>query len=79
MAEMDLVIEHPDRLEIVEVKSSETATSRLFGGVKRVRTHLESASKRCESRVVYGGSEAQRRSEAELVPWTEVDRHPWAS
>lgn len=79
MAEVDLVIEHPDRLEIVEVKSSKTASCSLFGGVKRVRGHLESASQRCDSLVVYGGSEAQRKSEAELVPWVEIDQHSWTS
>lgn len=77
MAEVDLVIEHPDRLELVEVKSSETASSSLFAGVKRVRGHLESDSKRCESLVVYGGSEAQRRADTKLVPWTEIDQHSW--
>ena len=76
-AEVDLVIEHPDRLELVEVKSSETASSSLFKGVRRVRAHLESDSKRCDSLVVYGGSEAQRRSEADLVPWAEVGQHSW--
>jgi len=77
MAEVDLVIEHRDRLELVEVKSSETASSSLFAGVKRVRGHLESDSKRCDSLVVYGGSEAQRRSDTDLVPWAEVDQHSW--
>ncbi len=76
-AEVDLVIEHPDRLELVGVKASETPSSDLFAGVKRVRGHLESDSKRCDSLVVYGGSEAQRRSEVKLVPWSEMGQHSW--
>lgn len=77
MAEVDLTIKHPDRLQLVKAKSSETASNSLFTGVNRVRGYLATNSKQCESLVVYGGSEAQRRGDAKLVPWAEMDQYSW--
>ena len=79
MAEADLVIEHGDRLEIVETTASATATRSLFTGAERVRGHRADVSERTDVVVVYGGAQTQRRSDATLVPWTEVDQHQWVN
>lgn len=58
MAEVDLVIQRPGRLDLVEVKSAQTASRHSFSGVTRVRGHLEKAKLKTQSIVVYGGREA---------------------
>jgi len=75
--EVDLVIEHSDRLDLIEIKSAETASSSLFLGAMRVKGQLESSSKPCQVVAVYGGGEGQRRTEATLVAWSEVGQRTW--
>jgi predicted AAA+ superfamily ATPase len=77
-AEADLVIEHPDRLTLVEAKSAQTASASLFDGANRVRGHLVEPSRpRCDVVVAYGGDRAQRRSDAKLVPWADLHELKW--
>jgi predicted AAA+ superfamily ATPase len=76
-AEADLVIEHPDRLTLVEAKSAQTASASLFDGVNRVRGHLDDPSRACEVVIAYGGDESQRRSRAKLVPWAKLHDEKW--
>ena len=71
-AEVDLVIEHPSRVTLVEAKSSQTPSSSLFDGVKRVQRHLVDSSLPCDAVVAYGGSESQDRAIGRLIPWDSV-------
>ena len=71
-AEVDLVIEHPLRVTLVEAKSAETASSSLFRGVRRVRRHIEESPRPCRVVVAYGGDQHQDRSEGSLVPWRKL-------
>ena len=71
-AEVDLVIEGPSGLTLVEAKSAETASSSLFDGARRVRRHLAGAGRPCDVVVVYGGGRAQRRTDGSLVPWHKL-------
>jgi hypothetical protein len=75
--EVDIVVEHSDRLELVEAKSAETASSSLFSGGIRVKGHLESEPMPCDVVAVYGGDRGQRRSGATVVPWSEAGERPW--
>ncbi len=68
-AEVDLIIEHPNRTTLVEFKASETPSSSLFSGARRVRGHLDGLSSPVEVVVAYGGDQVQRRSDGSLVPW----------
>jgi predicted AAA+ superfamily ATPase len=77
MVEADLVVEHADRLELVEAKSAKTASGGSFSQVERVRGHIESPSRECDATVVYGGDEKQDRTNARLLPWKEVGAHAW--
>jgi predicted AAA+ superfamily ATPase len=76
-AEADLVLEHTDRLTLVEAKASATPSPGLFAGTRRVRGHLESGTRPCEVLVAYGGDEAQRRTDGELVPWNRLHERAW--
>ena len=71
-AEVDLVVEHPSRLTLVEAKSSQTPASSLFGGALRVQRHLAAASLPSDIAVAYGGGEAQNRTAGRLIPWNVV-------
>ena len=71
-AETDLVIESQGGVTLVEAKSSQTASSSLFAGARRVRRHLADDGRPCDVVVVYGGDEAQRRTDGRLVPWDRL-------
>ena len=71
-AEVDLVIQGPSAVTLVEAKSAETASSSLFDGSRRVRRHLAGAGRPCDVVVVYGGGRAQRRTDGSLVPWHKL-------
>jgi len=76
-AEADVIVERPDRLTLVEAKSAQTGASSLFAGARRVQAHLEDPRRPCEALVVYGGDEAQRRSDARLGPWSQLHEESW--
>lgn len=73
-AEVDLLIEHPSRLTLVEAKSSQTPNSSLFGGALRVQRQLSHESPPSEIAVVYGGAESQNRAVGRLIPWESVHK-----
>ncbi len=71
-AEADLVIERPSGITLVEAKSSATASSSLFSGVRRVRRHLGELSRPVDIAIVYGGDDFQQRAEEHIVPWRRL-------
>ena len=76
-AEVDVAVESPDRLRLVEAKAGRTAGPGLFAGAERVRDELAQPSRPCDVVLVYGGDEGQRRSDAKLVPWTRLHEEEW--
>ncbi len=76
-AEADLIVESPIGTTIVEAKSSETASSSLFDGSKRVRKLLAQSTPRCSVVIVYGGDQPQRRGTDSLIPWRELHEFDW--
>ena len=68
-AEVDLVIEQPDGIVLVEAKSSATASSSLFAGAKRVQRHFGHLPPSRDVAVVYGGDQFQRHADGRLTPW----------
>lgn len=75
--EADLLIEHPERLVLVEAKAAQTASPSLFDSARRAQVRLGEAAKRVEALVTYGGEGSQRRSEADLVPWAGLHEREW--
>ena len=70
-AEVDLVIERPGGLTLLEAKSAATPSSSLFRGAGRVRRHFRDGVLP-DVVVVYGGEERQERDAGTLVPWRGV-------
>lgn len=77
--EVDLVVEGPDRTTLVEAKAAETPATSLFDGARRVQGLLQRPSRGFDVTVVYGGTEAQKRSAGKLVPWSMLHRERWAA
>ncbi|MCY3821070.1 MAG: DUF4143 domain-containing protein [Gammaproteobacteria bacterium] len=69
-AEVDLVIDRPAGLSLIEAKSSTTASSSLFDGIRRVRRHFADTSSDFDATVAYGGDQFQKREEGRLTPWS---------
>ncbi len=70
--EIDAILSGDDRTWLVEAKSGATYHPDMAKNLKRVRTVLpEEVDVECA--VVYGGAEASRRREVEVVPWARVD------
>lgn len=75
--EVDLIIEHADRLELVEAKAAKTAASGLLDGVRRVKNVLNE-HRPCKAVVAYGGDLPQKRTDVDLVPWSKLHERRWA-
>ena len=71
-AELDLVVEEPDVLTLIEAKSAATPSSSLLAGLKRVLPHLQDLRSRWDAAVVYGGEDLQQRTPGRLIPWRLV-------
>ena len=67
--EVDLVVEHPTRLALIEAKSAATPSPDALKSARRVCEHLKDVRGRCDATVVYGGTMHQRRTNGQLVPW----------
>ncbi|HRQ73987.1 MAG TPA: ATP-binding protein [Phycisphaerales bacterium] len=76
--EADLVVERAGRATIVEAKSAQTASTSLFDTAHRARERIARPRRHCDAVVVYGGDEAQNRSDARLIPWRELHEIEWA-
>ena len=73
-AEVDLIIEGPDGVSLVEAKAAATPSSRLLAGALRVRGHLAESHPARALACVYGGDDLQQRSDGQLVPWHQLHR-----
>jgi hypothetical protein len=68
--EVDVLIEQGATLVPVEIKSGQTLVRDFFSGLERWRRLAGEAAGR--PWLVYGGSERQRRTEVEVVPWEGI-------
>ena len=71
-AELDLVVDDPDVLTLVEAKSAATPRSDLLRSARRIRAGLGGLRPRSDLVALYGGEELQRRSDSRLLPWRMV-------
>ncbi|MDX1395275.1 MAG: ATP-binding protein [Gemmatimonadota bacterium] len=77
--EIDLIVEVGEKILGIEAKSGATVASDFTRGLRvlgdLVRDSPESGS--FEGRLVFGGDSPQERSDARVVPWSEVQREAW--
>ncbi len=74
--EVDLVIEHPERLTLIEAKSASTPSSRFLSSAHKVAAYLQ-GQRPCELFAVYGGDQHQSRDQGTLVPWAQLQEEEW--
>lgn len=70
--EIDLIIETPSHLQLIEAKSTATASSSLLTNLNRVQKHFDETPFQCSATVVYGGDKPQRRKDADIIPWRDI-------
>jgi len=75
-AEVDAILEDGARTVAVEIKSGQTVARDFFDGLRAFES--ATGARKLERVVVYGGDEPQRRTEARVVPWSEVASFAWA-
>ena len=77
--EIDAVVEADECTVLVEAKSSETVASDFFSGLAKVAPLIGAAAapKKLARVVVYGGSAAQSRTDATVVPWSRMRAEEW--
>jgi uncharacterized protein len=69
--EIDLLAEQGSSLVPIEIKSELTITESNFDGLRKWLSLAGEEAGR--GRLIYGGDERQRREEAAVVPWQELD------
>lgn len=79
-AEVDVVLERVGDVVAVEAKSAQTVAADFFGGLESFQRLIGSGRERRRVRqiVVYAGRERQRRTHAEVIPWSMLDAWDWA-
>ncbi|MBI5500715.1 MAG: ATP-binding protein [Deltaproteobacteria bacterium] len=76
--EVDLLLEEAGGAMLTEIKSGATVASDFFEPLRRLSELLRRRGLAApELRLVYGGDEAQRRTDVEIVPWGEVAERKW--
>ena len=69
--EVDLVVEHTERLTLLEAKSAATPSAGFLKTSRKVAAQLQDQH-RCDLVAVYGGDQLQQRTEENLVPWAQL-------
>ncbi len=77
--EIDALLQRDDSLLAVEVKSGQTIAADFFSGLERferiIREDLLHRS--VKAAVVYAGDEAQKRTMADVIPWSKLPEYGW--
>jgi hypothetical protein len=79
-AEVDLIIEDGMRVLAIEAKSGATVSEDFFRGLRRLTETVAARQSAPEvrGRVVYGGTEGQRRHGIEVLPWSRIQEVAWS-
>jgi uncharacterized protein len=77
--EVDLIVEDGRALLAVETKSGQTIAGDFFGGLESFMAMAAAfqSPRQPKGFLVYGGTETQKRSIAEVVSWSALDRCRW--
>lgn len=67
--EVDLIIQHTDKNEVIEIKATETVTTKLFKSLDYFKTL--SGDFVSESTLIYGGEENQNRTNYNVKGWID--------
>jgi predicted AAA+ superfamily ATPase len=68
--EIDLLLDHADGLQLVEIKASQTVSAPLFKNLRTVSTLLGDRVR--SQHLIYGGAERQDRTGVEVLPYGQA-------
>jgi predicted AAA+ superfamily ATPase len=68
--EIDLLLDHADGLQLVEIKASQTVSAPLFKNLRTVSTLLGDRVR--SQHLIYGGAERQDRTGVEVMPYGQA-------
>ena len=68
--EIDLLLDHADGLQLVEIKASQTVSSPLFKNLRTVAALLGDRVK--SQHLIYGGEERQNRTGVDVLPYGQA-------
>jgi len=68
--EVDLIVEHADRLQPVEIKAGATVTGDWLKGLRRWMSWAGDAV--VDPTVVHGGRQSQEREGIRIIPWNAL-------
>ena len=68
--EVDVIIEKPNLLTAIEIKSGKTVTSEYFKNIN----YWAKLTKENSNYILYGGTDTQLRSEVSVLPWKEIEK-----
>ncbi len=79
--ELDGVLECGQQLIAVETKSGQTVAEDFFDAFASFDRLVAAGrrARRLRRVLVYGGDERQKRTRAEVIPWSTIDRYEWAA
>ncbi len=69
--EIDLLLDHADGLQLVEIKASQTLSAPLFKNLRTVSTLLGDRVR--SQHLIYGGAERQDRTGVQVLPYGQAD------
>lgn len=68
--EVDLLLEHADGVQLIEIKASQTVAAPLFKNLRTVSTLLDERVK--SQHLVYGGDLRQARTDVDVLPYGQA-------
>lgn len=68
--EIDLLLEHAEGVQLVEIKASQTVAAPLFKNLRTVSALL--GERVMSQHLVYGGNERQARTDVDVLPWWQA-------
>ncbi len=75
--EADLIVQHKNGFQVVEIKAGQTIPSDLAESATRVVEIFNSNGVPATPIVIYGGETEQTRSGVKYLPWARIHDHPW--
>ena len=72
--EVDLLIEQPEGMDVVEIKSGATISTDFFKSLERFSDRLKNTDEKLslQKYVIYGGEDSQKRSKAHVLSWRDI-------
>jgi uncharacterized protein len=75
--EVDLLVDRGSQVTAAEIKAGETVAADFFAGLDRFAESFSDEAASLDSVLVYGGGAPQKRSNARVIPWSDLDAFEW--